>query len=373
MAGLRWGIMGAGGIARRFARSLGHVEGASLVALSGRSAVRLDSFAAEFPVDARRRYVSAEDGGERAHQMLVDDPDVDAVYLSLPHGMHERWACRLLRAGKAVLCEKPAVLSAEEAGRVVSAARESGSLFVEAMKPRFMPVRARVRELLASGELGEIRGIEVVHRLDYGDLEGGYLLDPVQGGTLYDLGCYGVAWAENLLGGAIQVDDVRTRWMVASDGSAVDIADEADLRIGGVPVHFDFAGDAGEYRVECRVTCERGEVSIPMLHRPTGFTVHRFDGPDSSRTAGECIEAPLAVDDFYDEISHTCELIRRGESESPIMPLSSTVRTARIIDAVRAAWREPRERVGGGGGSDGGEDGLGLRSRWGDSSSRGKR
>ena len=292
MAGLRWGIMGAGGIARRFARSLGHVEGASLVALSGRSAVRLDSFAAEFPVDARRRYVSAEDGGERAHQMLVDDPDVDAVYLSLLHGMHERWACRLLRAGKAVLCEKPAVLSAEEAGRVVSAARESGSLFVEAMKPRFMPVRARVRELLASGELGEIRGIEVVHRLDYGDLEGGYLLDPVQGGTLYDLGCYGVAWAEDLLGGAIQVDDVRTRWMVASDGSAVDIADEADLRIGGVPVHSDFAGDAGEYRVECRVTCERGEVSIPMLHRPTGFTVHRFDGPDSSRTAGECIEAP---------------------------------------------------------------------------------
>lgn len=102
-----------------------------------------------------------------------------------------------------------------------------------------------MRELLASGELGEIRGIEVVHRLDYGDLEGGYLLDPVQGGTLYDLGCYGVAWAEDLLGGAIRVDDVRTRWMVASDGSAVDIANEADLRIGGVPVHFDFAGTRG--------------------------------------------------------------------------------------------------------------------------------
>lgn len=78
MAELRWGIMGAGGIAHRFARSLGHVEGASLVALSGRSSERLESFAAEFPVDARRRYVSAEDGGERAHQMLLDDPDVDA-------------------------------------------------------------------------------------------------------------------------------------------------------------------------------------------------------------------------------------------------------------------------------------------------------
>lgn len=342
---LRWGIMGAGGIAHRFARSLGNVEGASLVALSGRNAARLDAFAGEFPVEASKRYCSEDDDGERAHLMLVDDPDIDAVYLSLPHGMHERWARRLLGAGKAVLCEKPAALSGEEAVRIADAARGAGTLFVEAMKPRFTPARTRVRELLASGELGEIRGIDVSHRLDYGDLEGSYLLDPVQGGTLYDLGCYGVAWAEDLLDGAMRVDDVRTRWVAASDGSAVDIADEADLRIGDVPVHFDFAGDAGEYRVECRVTCERGEVSIPMFHRPTGFTVRRYDGSHPSRIAGERVEAPLAVDDFYDEISHVCELIRAGATESPIMPLSSTIRAARIIDAMRAVWPAACERV----------------------------
>lgn len=338
MDGLRWGIMGAGGIAHRFARALEHVDGASLAALSGRSAARLERFAAEFPVDASRRYASAEDDGERAHQMLVDDPEVDAVYLSLPHGMHERWACRLLNAGKAVLCEKPASLTADEAARIAATARETGSLFVEAMKPRFMPARARVRELLASGELGDVRGIEIAHRLDYGDLEGSYMLDPVQGGTLYDLGCYGIAWVEDLLAGEAEVDRARVRWTAAAGGSVVDIADEVGLRVGDVPVHLDLAGDSDEYRVECRVSCERGDISIPMFHRPTGFTVRRRESCDSSPVTEERVDAPLAVDDFYDEIAHVCALIRTGATESPAMPLSSTVRTAQMIDAIRASW-----------------------------------
>ena len=102
MGQIRWGIMGAGGIAGRFARALAHVEGARLVAISGRRAERLDAFAGEFHVDAAKRYASAEDNGASAHLRLVEDPDVDAVYLALPHGMHEEWTVRLLRAGKAV-------------------------------------------------------------------------------------------------------------------------------------------------------------------------------------------------------------------------------------------------------------------------------
>ena len=191
MREIRWGILGAGGIAHRFARALGHVEGARLVAISGRRPERLDAFAREFPVDGRRRYASVGDDGAAAHLRLVDDPDVDAVYLALPHGMHEAWAVRLLRAGKAVLCEKPAVLSEREARAIAEVARETGSLFMEAMKPRFMPARERVLELIAQGELGRIESVDVAHRVEYGDQTGRYLLDPVQGGTLYDLGCYG--------------------------------------------------------------------------------------------------------------------------------------------------------------------------------------
>lgn len=74
---------------------------------------------------------------------------------------------------------------------------------MEAMKPRFTPVRSRVHELLDSGELGAVASVDVVHLLDYGELRDSYLLDPDQGGTLYDLGCYGVAWTEDILTGDV--------------------------------------------------------------------------------------------------------------------------------------------------------------------------
>lgn len=360
---VRWGILGAGGIAHRFARALEHVDDASLVAISGRNAARLDEFAAEYPVEPHKRYVSDEDNGEGAHQMLVDDPDIDAVYLALPHGLHEVWACRLLEAGKAVLCEKPATLSAKQAQHVVDVARTNKALFVEAMKPRFMPVRARVHEILASGELGAICRLKVVHRLDYGDLGDSYLFDPVQGGTLYDIGCYGVAWAEDLLAGEIEVKRAEVEWLPvagglradiaegsrldatdfsradAAEGSRVDIAEKAQLNIGGIPVSFDFAGNSKDYCVELCITCEHGKICMPMFHRPQGFTVKHFDAVEDSieNYAEEHIEAPLAVDDFYDEVAHACALIREGACESPLMSLDSSVRVAQIIDAIRAA------------------------------------
>ncbi len=217
---VRWGIMGAGGIARRFARALEQVEGARLVAVSGRRAERLDAFAEEFPVDEARRYASVEDDGASAHARLAENPDVDAVYLALPHGMHEVWAARLLRAGKAVLCEKPAVLSEREALHIAEVARETGTLFMEAMKPRFMPAREQVKALIEGGELGAVTSLDIAHRVDYGDQTGRYLLDAAQGGTLYDLGCYGVAWAEDVLAGEAEVEACRTRWMAASDGAS---------------------------------------------------------------------------------------------------------------------------------------------------------
>ena len=91
--------------------------------------------------------------------------------------MHTRWACRALRAGKAVLCEKPAVLSEEEALSIASASRECGVLFMEAMKNRFCPMRTRVEDLLASGELGCIVSIESVQKLDYGEFPSSYHID----------------------------------------------------------------------------------------------------------------------------------------------------------------------------------------------------
>ena len=326
---VRWGILGAGHISHRFASSLKEVDGARLVAAAGRTPAHVEEFCRAFSIDAAHGHVSVDDNGDAAYDALIADPDVDAIYLALPHGMHTRWACRALGAGKAVLCEKPAVLSEEEALSIASISRERGVLFMEAMKNRFCPMHTRVKDLLASGELGRIVSIESVQKLDYGEFPSGYLLDPLQGGCLYDMGCYAVGWFEDLLSGACEVSSREVRWRDVS-GGRVDWADEIHMSVGGIPIHMACDGKA-TYESRLTIACERGSLEIERLHRPELAHVKYSDG----RTLE--INAPFEIDDFYGEIQHVTQLIQAGKLESPVMPLAATQRCARIIDAIRLA------------------------------------
>lgn len=102
---VRWGVLGAGHISHRFASSLKEVDGARLVAAAGRAPSHVEEFCRAFSIDAAHSYATTDDSGDAAYDALIADPDVDAIYLALPHGMHAHWVCRALRAGKAVLCE----------------------------------------------------------------------------------------------------------------------------------------------------------------------------------------------------------------------------------------------------------------------------
>ncbi len=144
---IHFGILGAGNIAHRFAASLAKVEGAELVAASRRTAEKAAAFLAEVPCASGARAYGD-------HEALLADPEVDAIYLALPHDLHHAWALRALDAGKVVLCEKPAMLSEAEAAEVTAAARERGLLFMEAMKTRFVPLHPHVMD--AVGALGPV-------------------------------------------------------------------------------------------------------------------------------------------------------------------------------------------------------------------------
>lgn len=320
---VHWGILGAGGIAKRFAASLAGVEGTRLVAVSGRSAGRLAAFA------PARIYADGADGAA-AHERLLVDSEVDAVYLALPHSMHARWAASALRAGKAVLCEKPAALTADEAREIAAVARETGMLFVEAMKCRFVPLHSCVQALLGTGELGRVRGIDCAQLVDYGEGRLGYLTDPVGGGALYDLGCYPMSWVEELTCGAPAGVSALARWKEVP-GGRVDWAGRAELAFaGGVEATVAWAGDSANYDCSCLITCENGSIAVERAHRPERAVVHRAGRPD------EVVEAPYDPDDFHGEIAHFCGLLRSGAVESPVMPLAATVRNAELLDAVRA-------------------------------------
>lgn len=332
---MRWGILGAGRIAHRFAASLAQVPGTQVVAVAGRSSEKLQKFIDEAQLPGALIYAADaldDVSGDAAYKALLADASVDAVYLSLPHGLHECWAVAALKAGKAVLCEKPAVLDEGQARHIADAARSNGMLFMEAMKNRFCPLHDRVWEILRAGELGAIEEVESVQTLRYHEPPTAYLLDPEQGGALLDMGCYAVGWFEELCSGEAALCDCAARWREASvPGERVDWAGDVHMEIGGVPVHMLLDG-AAEYRSQLSIACERGAIVVDRLHRPENAVVHRADG------SVETIEAPYEVDDFYGQISHFVELWRGGAQESPVMPLDATIRCARLLDAIRVGF-----------------------------------
>ena len=138
---IRWGILGAGKIANRFADSLAKDPDSILYAVSGRSREKLEAFAAKHPCE--KIYVSYDE--------MLDDGDIDAVYLSLPHVLHREWAVRALQKKKAVLCEKPAALNEAEMREIADCAMANDTLFMEAMKPRFVPAYGKLKQMIEDG------------------------------------------------------------------------------------------------------------------------------------------------------------------------------------------------------------------------------
>ena len=235
---IRFGILGAGNIAHRFAASLAKVEGAELVAASRRTAGRAAAFLAEVPCTPGARAYGD-------HEALLADPEVDAIYLALPHDLHHAWALRALDAGKAVLCEKPAMLSEAEAAEVTAAARERGLLFMEAMKTRFVPLHPHVVD--AVGALGPVARVHASlcnDALASYRTRDTYILGGGPGsGVLLDCGIYCASWLDELLPGEIAVERVDTAFYEGSD-----VYVDARMTIGGVAAELECACDRARPR-----------------------------------------------------------------------------------------------------------------------------
>src|SRR5215469_13180333 len=147
---IRWGVVGPGGIATKFAESMQFAEGGRVVAVASRSRERAVQFGDQFEVEARY--------GD--YESLAEDPNVDVVYVATPHAMHERDTLMMLRAGKHVLCEKPFALNARQADRMVREAQESRLFLMEAIWSRFLPAYRVLTDLIGSGDVGDVLLVE---------------------------------------------------------------------------------------------------------------------------------------------------------------------------------------------------------------------
>jgi len=187
---LRWGILGTGNIAKKFAAALPESNTGQLVAAGSRGMESAAAFAAEFG-----------GRGVAGYQALIDEEEVDAVYLALPNGLHKEWSIAAMRAGKDVLCEKPIALNAREAEEMFAVAQKTGRTLIEAFMYRAHSQTGRMIATVRSGEIGELRLMRSNFTFPREISPDDARLIPAQGGgALMDVGCYCIHLARQLAG-----------------------------------------------------------------------------------------------------------------------------------------------------------------------------
>jgi predicted dehydrogenase len=285
----------------------------------------------------RARQFATKHGIEKVHdsyEALLSDDELDAVYNPLPNGLHGFWTKRALEAGKHVLCEKPFTANAVEAREVEDAASGTGLVVMEAFHWRYHPLAARMSQIVASGELGDVRRIEAALCFPlprFSDIR--YQL-ALAGGALMDAGCYPVSMVRALAGAEPTV--VRASARLRSPG--VDRRMEAELafadgRTGGILASM---WSSTPLRLRVRVVGSRATMRV---FNPT--TPHMFNRLSVSGAGGRRHERVVGGSTY----GYQLEAFRRAVQEGTPIPTSpaDAVANMAVIDAIyRAAGLEPR-------------------------------
>ena len=208
---VRWGIVSTANINRLVIPGARTSEKVDLIAVASRDRQRADEYAKKW--DIERAYGS--------YEALLDDPDIEAVYISLPNSLHVEWSIRALEAGKHVLCEKPFDRRPDEVERAFGAAERAGRLLSEAFMYRHNPQTHRLSELVRDGAIGELRVIRSAFSFSVLDPRNVRLVPELDGGSLMDVGCYCVSGSRLLAGEPVTVYGQRyvgptgTDWVFA--------------------------------------------------------------------------------------------------------------------------------------------------------------
>lgn len=198
---IRWGVIGLGNIAHRFVESLNYFENATFYAGGSHNPLKRKEFEEKYR--PKVLYENYED--------LLNDQDIDVVYIALPHNLHYEWSKKAMQHGKAVLVEKPSVLTVEEMKDLIECSYQNRVFFMEAMKTRFIPLTRRMHQLIGQGVIGEIKSIKNAFTFQATYTENTYHFDPIQGGALYDTGMYNISTVLDFIRDEILDVQVETR------------------------------------------------------------------------------------------------------------------------------------------------------------------
>jgi predicted dehydrogenase len=313
---VRWGILGTGFIAGlQVADLIGN--GFTVQAVGSRSLDSAARFAGEFHVATA--YGSYED--------LVGDPEVDVVYVSTPHPFHYENALLALNAGKHVLIEKPFAMNAWQAREIVDLAESKGLVALEAMWTRYLPHMVRIRELVRSGGLGDVRTViadhnqnlpkDPLHRLNNPELGGGALLD---------LGIYPVSFAFDVLGAPANIRAMASMTSTGVDRQTAMIFEYGDGQQALLHCALDTAGPN-----RASIIGTGGSIEIDSVwYTPTPFTRYDADG-----NVVERFEEPVTGRGMQYQAWELERLIRTRATANDVLSARESVLVMETMDDVR--------------------------------------
>ncbi len=316
MQNIRWGIAGPGGIAKKFAKTVSNVEGATLSGVASRSIERAESFAKEYNIP------NAFDG----YEAMAKSPDIDAVYVATPHSHHKSVAEIFLREGKHVLCEKPICVNRHQLKSLSECAKKNGAFLMEAMWLKFMPIITKTREIIDSGAIGEIVSIETnqcdnvaIHAPEHNVYK-----NDMAGGALLDLGIYGLEFIAFFFG--YEPEEIVS---VCRVEKGVDVQTIATLKFQNGKLARMITSNIVTEPCFANVYGAKGYISIPDY--VGGITkLHTYiDGKE------EVFDVPPIGNGFEEEIYEACRCIREGKLESDVHPIKDSLAILSQMDTIR--------------------------------------
>ena len=333
-----WGIIGTGNIAKEFSRALQLLDDCYIAAIGSRSLEKATQFASVY---GGKPYGSYEE--------MLQDPDVDVVYVATPHMVHEENVVMAAKYGKNILCEKPFAVNRRQAEHMFAAAKEADVFIMEGLWSRFFPAWQEASRILKSGELGPLvsidaatawgrpRGIQGI--APPGHPRSDRLYEPsLAGGALLDAGIYVLAAASVAVGGLTK-PPVKIMSTMRFEESGVDSDTDMLLELeNGVTAHLVCSLHRRNHEVT--IYCDKGQIHIPSHRNPTTITVTReCRNPDEPRlrqgSKTETLYLPYMGSGFQLEAAVVHDCLRKGLTVCPQVPPEETLTLAGICDAVR--------------------------------------
>jgi predicted dehydrogenase len=319
MKKMKFGLIGLGKITRRFARVLNTMPQAELTSVASREISRTQAFASEF--HAKKAAASYKD--------LIDDPDVDVIYIGLTHNLHFEIAKKCLEAQKPVLCEKPLVTTRRDAEELVELAKQNQTFLMEALWTRCMPAFLKAREWVAAGKIGQVKLITAnfCYRAPF-DPNNRIYSQETAGGSLYDVGIYVIDFAMGILSEHPQ--SVSGSSLIAPNG--VDESAAFSMRFESGALANLACGFNVRAMDEAVIYGTKGRIVLNNCFGPKNCIRY-----NENNWPVEWFYKPVA-DGFIYQIRHTIDLLHQGKIESDLIPWQDSIVSAGIFDTLLGQW-----------------------------------